>query len=473
MVTLVTIGRSRYYLALNITDRPYLRRGAPKSKLLHNQITWLALMAKIRHELRDAVHDFVHFNNLEKCLIDSVPFQRLRSIHQLAMSYEVYPGATHRRFEHCLGVMEVAGRIFDGLFEGQIDQRVQDRISDEMQGANKNYWRSVLRAAALLHDVGHLPFSHAAEKALLPEGWDHERMTAEIIRNSELKGILENPSPPIKAEDVIDVAWDFRKRKDVTLTPWKTLLNEIITGNTFGADRIDYLLRDSYHVGVPYGKIDPSRLISGLRVTIDPSNNEIALGLDVGSLHPAEALLLARYFMYVQVYLHSVRRIYDIHLKDFLLAYLPGSKFPSDWNEFLKLTDDEIMSALRLSLADTGDKNHELASRVIGRKHFRTVYELLSPHKLKSATIFDDAVEFAQREFGGENVRSDSYAPKSEGNDFLVIMDDGSVQSSLDISSVLPNLPRVEIGLIFLPLSLKVDGEKKIRTFVEKRLEDN
>jgi HD superfamily phosphohydrolase len=430
-------------------------------------------MGKTRHEVRDVIHDFVHFNNVERSLVDAAPFQRLRSIHQLAMSYQVYPGATHKRFEHSLGVMEVAGRIFDAVFDRQLDERVSDRISEEMHGANKSYWKNVLRAGALLHDIGHLPFSHAAEKALLPEGWDHERLTAEIIRSSELKGILENPSPPIKVEDVIDVAWDFRKRKNVTLTPWKTLLNEIITGNTFGADRIDYLLRDSYHIGVPYGTIDPSRLISGLRVTIDPSNNEIALGLDSGSLHPAEALLLARYFMYVQVYFHSVRRIYDIHLKDFLLAYLPGGKFSVDWKEFLKVTDDEILSALRLSLADTSDKNHELAARVIGRKHFRTVYELISPHKLKCPTIFDDAVQFALGEFGEENVRSDSYTPKSEASDFLVIMDDGSPKSSLDISSVVPHLPTFEIGLIFLPPSLKVEGAKKIRSFVEKRLAEN
>jgi hypothetical protein len=229
-------------------------------------------------------------------------------------------------------------------------------------------------------------------------------------------------------------------------------------------------LRDSYHVGVPYGKIDPSRLISGLRLTIDPSNKEISLGLDSGSLHSAEALLLARYFMYVQVYMHHVRRIYDIHLKDFLLAYLPGGKFSTNWKDFLARTDDEIMSALRLSVADKQSQHHELASRVIGRKHFRAVYEMISPHKLKCPTILEDALGFALKEFGVENVRCDAYSPKSEGNDFLVIMDDGSLRSSLDVSSVVPNLPRVEIGLIFVPQLLKVDAEKKIRKFVEKRL---
>jgi uncharacterized protein len=246
-------------------------------------------MAKVRHEVRDGVHGFVRFNNLEKRLIDSEPFQRLRCIHQLATCYQVYPGATRP----------------------------------------KENWRQVVRVAALLHDVGHLPFSHAAEEALRPEGWNHERITAEMIRHSEIVGILEDDS--IRPEDVIDLSWDLKKRlraePNVNLSPWKTLLNEIITGNTFGADRIDYLLRDSWHAGVSYGRFDEGRLIAGLRAVIHPDNNEIALGLDVGSIHSAEALLLARYFMYTQVYFHDVRRVYDLHLRDFLQGWLDGGKF--------------------------------------------------------------------------------------------------------------------------------------------------
>src|SRR4051794_11597962 len=88
--------------------------------------------------------------------------------------------------------------------------------------------------------------------------------------------------------------WDVRKRAKVdpkfALSPWKTLLNEVITSNTFGADRIDYLLRDSWHAGVAYGRFDHQRLIDGLRTAIDPATEEITLGLDIGAIHSAEAL---------------------------------------------------------------------------------------------------------------------------------------------------------------------------------------
>ena len=246
-------------------------------------------MARLQHEVRDVIHGFVIFDNLEKRLIDSAPFQRLKCIHQLATSYQVYPGAVHTRFEHSLGVMAVADRIFQTVFSADMRDKVHDRIADELNEDHKPYWRRVVRIAALLHDIGHLPFSHAAEEELLPEGWNHERLTTEMIRHSQIAAILQGNKPPIDVEDVVDLAWDVKKRMTVdptlTLSPWKTLLNEIITGNTFGADRIDYLLRDSWHAGVAYGRFDPVRLIDGLRIVIDPSNDEIALGLDYGGIH--------------------------------------------------------------------------------------------------------------------------------------------------------------------------------------------
>jgi uncharacterized protein len=419
-------------------------------------------MAKTVHELRDPIHGFIKFDNLEKQLIDSGPYQRLREITQLAMSYEVYPGATHKRFEHCIGVMEVASRIFDALFQGRrISDSVADRISEELK--NLAYWRSVVRIAALLHDVGHLPFSHAAEKELFPATWNHERMSEEIIRNSELKGILSGPSPAVKVDDVVDIAVDPKKRKGTDLSPWKTILNEILTGNTFGADRIDYLLRDSWHIGVPYGRLDPDRLISGLRIVVDPQADEITLGLDIGSIYAAEALLLSRYFMYAQVYFHDVRRIYDIHLKDFLEQWLPGGKFPINQGEFLNLSDSDVLLGLRDAANDASSKLHELSQRISQRKHFRTVYQMVSPHKTKCPTIHEDLTAFAVKEFGKEVIRSDAYPPKSEANDFLVITDENSPPvSSLTVSSVIPNVPTFEIGLIFAHPDIRIDAKKKI-----------
>src|SRR6266852_998183 len=120
---------------------------------------------KHSHEFRDPVHTFISVRTDERKVIDSRPFQRLRHIHQLALSYLVYPGATHRRFEHSLGVMDIASRIYDVVTDSEniqydsVRQLVPRRHSDH----EWSYWRRVLRMAALCHDMGHLPFSHAAE----------------------------------------------------------------------------------------------------------------------------------------------------------------------------------------------------------------------------------------------------------------------------------------------------------------------
>ena len=177
--------------------------------------------------------------------------------------------------------------------------------------------------AALCHDLGHLPFSHAAETELLPEGWDHERLTKEIIRSDEMKSqTWELLEVPVKREDIVKVALGPKGAKELIFNEWETILSEIITGDTFGVDRMDYLLRDSLHAGVAYGKFDHYRLIDTLRILPkgggEDDSDEPTLGLDYGGVQSAEALLWARYFMFSQVYCHPVRRIYDIHLKDFL-----------------------------------------------------------------------------------------------------------------------------------------------------------
>ena len=121
------------------------------------------------------IHTFVRLDSDEREILDSRPFQRLRHIHQLALTYLVYPGATHKRFEHSLGVMELASRVFDIVtHRDNVTDHIRARVPELNQRDRLAYWRRVLRMAALCHDVGHLPFSHAAEKELLPEGWDHQ-----------------------------------------------------------------------------------------------------------------------------------------------------------------------------------------------------------------------------------------------------------------------------------------------------------
>src|SRR5580693_2862906 len=135
------------------------------------------------HEIRDPIHTFVRLETSERAVVNSPAYQRLRYIHQLAMTYLVYPGASHSRFEHCLGVMELASKIFDVV----TDQRnCHPEVVDKIYAPTSmeyGYWRRVLRMAALCHDLGHLPFSHAAED-LLPTGVSHENISHDIIMGS-------------------------------------------------------------------------------------------------------------------------------------------------------------------------------------------------------------------------------------------------------------------------------------------------
>src|SRR3954453_22975151 len=151
-----------------------------------------------RMEIRDPIHVFVRLAESERRILDSSPFQRIRDIHQLALTYLVYPGATHRRFEHSLGVMELASRVFDVVTDPvNLDESAARAVVPEDRD-ELGYWRRVLRAAALFHDVGHLLFSHAAEDLLplkstaedlqpgqKPERWDHELLSREHILSDE------------------------------------------------------------------------------------------------------------------------------------------------------------------------------------------------------------------------------------------------------------------------------------------------
>ena len=159
-------------------------------------------------EIRDPIHVFVRLDDDEMKVLDSKPVQRLRQIHQLAMSYLVYPGATHRRFEHSLGVMELAGQVFDVVtHEANLIDPVRSEIGLQLIKPDERlYWRKVLRMAALCHDIGHLPFSHAAEEALLPDGWGHEQVTAKLIMSEEMRGVWGSMIPQLNPLHVAKIA---------------------------------------------------------------------------------------------------------------------------------------------------------------------------------------------------------------------------------------------------------------------------
>jgi uncharacterized protein len=405
-------------------------------------------------EIRDPIHNFIHLELAERQVLDSVPYQRLRYIHQLALTYLLYPGATHRRFEHSLGVMELASRVFDVVTDPENihHESVREIIPRKF---DLEYWRRALRMAALCHDLGHLPFSHAAESELLPCGWDHERFTAELIQSEEMRLIWSRMK--LDCADIAKLAVGPKNFKDSRFTDWEAILSEIIVGDAFGVDRMDYLLRDSHHIGVAYGRFDHYRLIDTLRILPnidrtegDIGSQELALGIEVGGLHSAEALLLARYFMFSQVYCHHVRRIYDIHLKDFLKKWLHQGMFSIELEDLLQITDNEIISELHKAVHDKEHPGHDPARRIARREHFRLLYqrtrEDLDVNRESGKAVF----EAACREFGDSEVRHDYYVQKEGGLNYPLLSKDNRICSSVTESETLEKVPLVVIDYVYI-----------------------
>jgi HD superfamily phosphohydrolase len=215
---------------------------------------------------------------------------------------------------------------------------------------------------------------------------------------------------------------------------------------------MDYLLRDSYHVGVPYGRFDHFRLIDTLRIL--PSAVEgasaPALGVEEGGLQSAEALLLGRYYMYSQVYFHPIRRIYDIHLKDFLAVWLSDGKFPTDIELHLRKTDNDVNAAIAAAALDGSARGHEAARRIARHDHFKVVYQR-HPDDVRTNTEAGQAVyDAARAKFGDENVRRDSYTQKREATRFPVLLRDERIGVAEEHSDVLRELPVVAIDYVFI-----------------------
>jgi HD superfamily phosphohydrolase len=425
-------------------------------------------VAKHTHEIRDPIHVFIKLDSQERKVLDSPAFQRLRCIHQLAMTYLVYPGATHRRFEHSLGVMELASRVYDIITNPEnVTDEVRDQFPQTQDDYQRLHWRRVLRLAALCHDIGHMPFSHAAED-LMPEGWDHERMTRALILSPAMREIWSTMEPKPEAEDIVKLALGPKKASDLKFGDWETLLAEIIVGDAFGVDRMDYLLRDSLHTGVAYGKFDYFRLIDTMRILPPPAlgdeserSSEPCIGVEAGGLQSAEALLLARYFMFSQVYFHPIRRIYDIHLKDFLVEWLEGGCYPTDTEQFFRFTDAEIVTAMRVAAMEGNLPGHIHAERIINRNHFRVLYEgslndiIASGGMMKAKHL----AEAASKEFGADKIRFDSYPPKDNTIDFPVRERDNSIVSAHSLSQVLKQIPMVTADCVFVDKDIKPMAE--------------
>ena len=317
--------------------------------------------------------------------------------------------------------------------------------------------------AALCHDLGHLPFSHAAESELLPNGFTHELLSLRLIKSDYLTPIWKDLK--IDPDDVGKLALGPKEHPEPdSFRDWETILAEIIVGDAFGADRMDYLLRDSYHAGVSYGRFDHYRLVDTLRILprSEDGSREPTLGIEQGGLQTAEALLWARYFMYTQLYFHPVRRIYDIHLKDFLRDWLPGGRFSTELGKHIGLTDNEVLAAIRGASKTQGAPGHDPARRIAFRKHFKPVYERNPIDQQRNPDSVDLMEKALKDQFGAAAIRRDRYAQKSRGMSFPVFSRDGRIQNSLALSETLQKVPVFAVDWIFVDSELRDNARQWI-----------
>ena len=433
-------------------------------------------LASVYHEIRDPIHVFINVDTPERQVIDSRPVQRLRHVHQLALQYLVYPGATHKRFEHALGVMELASKVYDTITRGDhVLGSIRDQLPELSNKDQMAYWRRVLRMAALCHDIGHLPFSHAAEHDLLPEGWTHESLTNSLLRSDLMQNIWRSIRPPLEVDDVAKLAVGKEKLPDANFSLWEEVLSEIIVGDAFGVDRMDYLLRDSLHAGVQYGRFDHHRLVDTLRILPKSAQSgEPTLGLEIGGLHSAEAMLLARYSMFAQLYLHPVRRAYDKHLIEFLSGWLPEGVFPIDPEAFINFTDIEVLAGIAdYARSGANDSSSLAAKRIAERNHFKVAYSGNAADRAVNLQPGETVYSALVGEFGSSNVILDSYVPSGSVVDFPILERDHRVQSSLSASMVLANMPNADIDFVFVESTIRDQARRWLNDHLQRILEES
>ena len=296
------------------------------------------------YQFRDPIHGFIEVSELEKTLIDSAPFQRLRNIRQLATTYLVYHGAEHTRFGHSLGVMHLVTKAFDVVISKNPE------LFDEHR---REWYRQILRLIALIHDLGHAAFSHASEK-LFEDGLEHEDYTKDILFNTEVADIIRKIGETFNESHNYDITpellWLIYDGKDVMdenyIMPDFIFLKSFMDG-ALDCDKMDYLIRDSYFCGVKYGDYDIERLVSSFTAYQNADENILLLAVEYGGVHALEEFVLARYFMFIQVYFHKTRRFMDKRLVSCLENILPDRKYPVNILEYMDWDDTKVINEMK------------------------------------------------------------------------------------------------------------------------------
>ena len=377
--------------------------------------------------IKDPIYGYIRLTDVERNVIDTLAVQRLRRIRQLAGAEFVYPAANHTRFEHVLGTMYLAGVVSDSL---------PVHLSSEE--------KQKVRLAALLHDVGHAPFSHLFEPLLLKYmGRNHEDISRWVIADSSLTDVIKRQG--IDAEELSGLAIGKPPKSD------RSFLGQIIS-SSFDVDKMDFVVRDSYHTGAGYGSVDVFRLI----YTMDVLDGNLAV--DVTALPTLESLILARLESFKAIYFHRACRAVQMMLLKALeaakneLAILQA-KTP---DEYLEWDDYTVWSKLWVN-----PRSREIVREIAARRLLKCAYE----------RTFYAKDELASSVFTKENVRlklEEEIASKAK-----VPVDDVGI----DVPT-LPSVPyhyAMEIGPIDIPIFSKTRSGEKIPqkiTDISKVLDD-
>ncbi len=306
-------------------------------------------MKKNYLDIIDPIHDFIRVYDHELTIIDNPIFQRLRRIRQLSGAHLTYPAAQHTRFEHSLGVMHIASQAGQALKEKGILK------SDDIE---------ILRLAGLLHDIGHGPFSHLFEEIIQQKKISHEDFGKNLILKSEIGDTLSKNGYDKKF--ISKVAFGDSKYQ---------YLNEIVSG-TLSADMMDYLLRDGYFTGAEHAKIDHKRLTQSLDV------HKKKLALERSALYSFESMMHSRYQMFKAVYFHKTVRAAEVMLLEALRLSDDEFGFTSfNINEFVKLTDEYVLSMLVSSKSSKLRRARKFAEDYQNRKLLKCVYERILTSK--------------------------------------------------------------------------------------------
>lgn len=347
-------------------------------------------------DVRDPIHGHIALADAEVAILDSKAYQRLRQIKQLGFSEFSFPGATHNRYLHSLGVCHLSGVAFDNIF-------AKYPFANE---STRRRLRQTVRLAAMLHDIGHGPLSHASEEVMPPlrdlnvtayakravapaadAQANHEDYTIKFVTDSSLTEELKrnfSDIDPFHIACLIDKSLiledDFFKEGGFD---FRTILSQIVSSE-MDVDRMDYLERDAYFCGTNYGKVELNWLLTNL--TYHPRENHLHLALNRRALYTFDDFLLARHHMHLMVYFHHKSIIYEELLYRYFTSPDCSFKVPSDIEEYIACTDYSLWRHL-------SKVPNPWARRMAERKTFRMLFEMHSDDDTSRPALIAAALE--------------------------------------------------------------------------------